>query len=75
MSVVYRTFLEPPATEVDSYVRVTNYKYGEVELKVADCDRRITLAFRKTKAGLRKLAKMERALAEVRAIIETELDL
>lgn len=42
----WRTWLEPRARdEVDSYAAVTKYTWGGVELKIADCDRRVTLSF------------------------------
>jgi hypothetical protein len=70
----WRTFLEPVANDVNSYVAV----YADetwAELKVADCNHVIVLSFylttaRRRKAAQVKLARLQRALDLVAEAIE-----
>lgn len=69
----WRTFLEPAGNDVDSYVAVKVNDW-EIELKIADCDRRIKLYFqpeseRNRKTMLKKVAKLRTALDAVEAAV------
>lgn len=78
MTVKYKSFLEPKASETDSYAKVSieSYSYGlYIDLKIADCTRSVTLCFSgKTQAekkkALRKLSKLQRALDIVKGELE-----
>lgn len=74
---VYRTFLESKGSGTDSYIKVTVYDDNDINLKIADCARSVSLGFGfgeydgRTKAtALRKLDKMEKALRIIREHIE-----
>lgn len=65
----WRKFLETPASGTDSYVAVStdhNERWPDATLKVADCDRTITLWFnldkKRIKAARRKVDRLREAI-------------
>lgn len=74
MSFRKRWFLEPPSTDVDSYVVVYDYMEGRartrwdsITLKIADCDRNVKLEFpvgdaKQRSRSRRKLQRLRKAL-------------
>lgn len=80
--IAHRTFLEPAKNSVNSYVSLSVYEHRShgsrtlvVSLTIADCDRSVSLSFDidgfASKADrLKKLAKLEKALALLRQTIE-----
>lgn len=67
----YRAFLEPNNRSVDSYVHV-QLGGDWHELKIADCNRSITLSFDSDnyRIGLNKIAKLQKALDMLRIRLE-----
>ena len=75
MSVIrWRTFLEPARNDVDSYVAVS-VDDNFIDLKVADCDRRVHLYFypgtaKERRTARAKLARLREALDRVEQAID-----
>ena len=72
----FRKFLTTQAL-ADSYVAIES-SYGDVNLKIADCDKAVSLSFsynkvKHTKASLKKLSVLEFALKEIREELEAHL--
>jgi hypothetical protein len=72
---LHRWFLDGP--QADSYVRVNAEGPGDLNIKIADCNRAVTLEFSfgpwdgRTRAqARRKLEKLQRALDLIAAEIE-----
>ena len=72
---VWRKFLEPPKNDVDSYVKVTSSD-TYVNLKIADCNRTISLGFdpspKKSKDMKAKIDTLQLALDKVRIALGVE---
>jgi hypothetical protein len=73
----WRKFLETPVSGTDSYVAVTVHDDGTwINLKIADCDRRINLGFdrvpKKRKAMIHKINTLQIALDKVRDALGPE---
>lgn len=73
----YRRFLESANSGVDSYITIRHdpdVKWPDLNLKIADCNRRVNLWFGLTKKDLRrsrrKLNAIKAMVARVEQIIE-----
>ena len=64
-----RTFLEPPSSVIDSYV-ATDIADGNISLKLADCNRAVTLDFSVGRWQSRDVAHAMTKLNKIRAALD-----